>query len=134
MKRFTVTVLVATMLHSVACILIPPFEFAQTRAACFFFATISGLVGFPIIFALVLLPLRAGLRRFVPQATERTRAILAGMVLYALKASIILWRQLSGVPAQPFQHGYLAQWIFWSVFVIVITICFFWPLESKGLG
>jgi hypothetical protein len=36
--RFIITVLVATLLHAVACILLPPFEFAATRPACFFFA------------------------------------------------------------------------------------------------
>jgi len=90
MKRFIITVLVATVLHAIACILAPPFEFAPTRPACFFYATISGLVGFPIVLALVLLPLRAGLRRFVPQATQHAHAILAGMLLYTLRASIIL--------------------------------------------
>jgi hypothetical protein len=131
MKRFIITLLVATMLHAIACILAPPFEFAQTRAACFFYATVSGLIGFPIVFALVLLPLRAGLQRLIPHTTQRTQAILAGMLLYALRASLILCRQLSGVPTQPFQHGYLAQWIFWSLFVVVITISFFWPFEAR---
>jgi len=132
MKRFIITVLVATMLHAIGCILAPPFEFAHTRPACFFFAFIAGIVGFPIVFAVILLPLRAGLRRFMPHNTQRTHAIVAGIVLYALRAALILVRQLSGVPSQPFQHGYLAQWIFWSIFVIAITIAFFWPFSAQS--
>jgi hypothetical protein len=132
MKRFFITVLVATLLHAGACILAPPFEFAKTRPACFFYACISGLIGFPVVFALVLLPLREGLRRFIPKATPLGHTILAGAVLYALRAALILRRQLAGSPALPFQHGYLAQWIFWSVFVVTITISFFWPFGVEA--
>src|ERR1022692_2085445 len=111
MRRFIITVLIATTLHAIGCILAPPFEFGHSRAECFFFAFISGIVGFPILFATVLLPLRVGLRRFMPISSLRTRAVVAFIVLYAIRASIILARQLSGVPSLPFQHGYLAQWI-----------------------
>src|SRR2546422_7722615 len=101
MRRFIITVLIATMLHAIGCILAPPFEFGHTRAECFFYAFVSGVVGFPILFAVLLLPLRAGLRRFVPCSAPRTHAIIAGMVLYVLRAAIILARQLSGVPSLP---------------------------------
>lgn len=132
MKRFSITVLIATMLHAIACILAPPFEFGHSRAECFFFAFVSGIVGFPILFAAVLLPLRAGLRRFTPAGTPRIHAIMAFIVLYAIRAAIILTRQLSGVPALPFQHGYLARWIFWSAFVVAITATFFWPFGTQN--
>jgi hypothetical protein len=115
------------MLHAIACILAPPFEFGRTRAECFFYAFTSGVISFPILFAFLLLPLRAGLNRFMPHISPRAHAIVAGVVLYALRASIILARQLSGAPALPFQHGYLAQWIFWSLFVVAVTVAFFWP-------
>jgi hypothetical protein len=62
MIRFGVAVLVATVLHAVACILVPPFEFADTSPACFFFAFTSGLMAFPVLLAVVLLPLQRGLR------------------------------------------------------------------------
>jgi hypothetical protein len=131
MKRFIITVLIATMLHAIGCILAPPFEFGHSRSECFFFAFISGIVGFPILFVVLLLPLRAGLRRFMPARTPRLHAIMAFIVLYVIRAAIILTRQLSGVPSLPFQHGYLVQWIFWSVFVIAITIAFFWPFGAR---
>jgi hypothetical protein len=131
-KRFIITVLVATLLHSVACILIPPFEFGSTRLQCFFYASVSGLVAFPIVFAVLLLPLRAALRRFVPRGTPRTHAILAGITLFILRSALILIRQLSGAPALAFQHGYLSQWIFWSLFVMAITISFFWPFGTQA--
>src|SRR5881394_1323822 len=102
MRRFVITVLVETFLHAFSCILIPPFEFAPTRPACFFFAFTSGLMAFPVIFALLLLPLRAGLHRFMPNSAQRTQAIVAGLVLFALVAAMILPRQLAGVPVEPY--------------------------------
>lgn len=132
MKRFIVTVFIAIMLHAIGCILAPPFEFGHNRAECFFFAFVSGLIAFPVLFLVVLVPLRAGLRQFMPTSTPRVHAIVAFIVLYTIRASIILARQLSGVPSLPFQHGYLAQWIFWSVFVIAITIAFFWPFRENS--
>src|SRR5689334_7703363 len=68
-KRFVITVVAATVLHAVACILMPPFEFAPTRPACFFYAMVSGLMVFPVIFAVLLLPLGAALPRLAPRAT-----------------------------------------------------------------
>ena len=129
MKRFIITVLVATMLHAIGCILAPPFEFGHSRTECFFFAFVSGIMAFPVLFAATLLPLRAGLRRFMPSSTPQIHAIAAFIVLYTIRAAIILAHQLSGVPSLPFQHGYLAQWIFWSIFVGAITITFFWPFD-----
>ena len=131
MTRFVIAVLIATILHAIACILAPPFEFGHSRAECFFFAFVSGLMAFPILFAVLLLPLRAGLRRFMPASTSHTRAIAAFIVLLAVKAAFTLPRQLSGVPAPPYMHGYLANWIFWSVFIAVITVAFFWPFRAQ---
>ena len=87
--------------------------------------------GFPILFAVLLLPLRAGLRRLMPASTPHTRAIAAFIVLLAVHASFTLPRQLSGVPAPLYMHGYLANWIFWSVFIAVITLAFFWPFRAQ---
>lgn len=132
MKRFIITVFIAIMLHAIGCILAPPFEFGHNRAECFFYAFISGLIAFPILCAAVLVPLRAGLRRFLPTSTPRIHALIAFAILYAIRAAIILRRQLAGVPSLPFQHGYLAQWIFWSVFMIVTTFAFFWPFGTHS--
>lgn len=129
MTRFVITVLIATVLHAVACILIPPFEFAPTRPACFFFAFVSGLVSFPVVFAVLLLPLRAALRRFMPRNSQRTHAVVAGVVLFALVAAMILPRQLAGVPVKPFQHSYLCKWTFWLLLALGVTISFFWPFR-----
>jgi hypothetical protein len=127
MKRFVIAVLVATVLHAVACILVPPFEFAPTRPACFFYALVGGLTAFPIMFAVVLLPLRAGLRRFLPKITPRTHAIVAGLVLFMLVAAMILPRQLAGVPVKPHQHSYACKWTFWLVLAVAVDVSFFWP-------
>lgn len=132
MKRFVITVLVATLLHAVACILIPPFEFAPTRGACFFYAFVSGLMAFPIIFAVLLLPLRLGLRRFMPKSTQRSHAIVAGLALLLLVAAMILPRQLAGMPVMPHQHSYLHKWIAWLVFALAVDLSFFWPFGGRA--
>ena|SRR5436190_12275757 len=131
MRRFIITVLIATVLHAVACILVPPFEFAPTRLACFFWACRSGIVVFPIVFAVLLLPLRVALRWFLPMRSPRVHAVVAGFALLTVVAVRILSRQLSGVPAEPFEHGYLSQWIFWAFLVFVVTISFFWPFGTR---
>ena len=132
MKRFVITVLVATLLHAVACILIPPFEFAPTRPECFFYAFVSGLMAFPIIFAVLLLPLRLGLRRLMPKSTQRSHAIVAGLVLLVLVAVMILPRQLAGIPVMPHQHSYLHKWVFWLLFALAVDLSFFWPFGGRA--
>ena len=132
MRRFIITVLVATLFHAVACILVPPFEFAPTRPACFFWAVRSGLVAFPIVFAVLLLPLRMGLRHGLPQRTQQTHAIVAGIALFIVVAAWILWRQLSGVPSPPYEHGYLGQWLFWPLLVVAVVLSFFWPFGAPA--
>jgi len=132
MKRFVITVLVATFFHAIACILIPPFEFAPTRPACFFWAMRSSLVAFTIAFALLLLPLRIGLRRFLPRSTPQTQAVVAGVVLFIVVSARTLVRQLSGEPAAPYEHGYLCQWIFWPLLVVAVVISFFWPFGAPA--
>src|SRR5215468_8060469 len=131
MRRFIITVLIATVLHATACILVPPFEFAPTRPACFFWACRSGIVVFPIVFAVLLLPLRAGLRRFMPRNTAQTQAVVAAIVLCVVVAVWILARQLSGRPSPPYEHGYLSQWIFWPLFACAIAFSFFWRFDAR---
>ena len=131
MRRFIVTVLVATILHAIACILVPPFEFGQSRAECFFFAFVSGLMVFPILFAVLLLPLRAGMRRFMPASKPHTQVVVAFIVLLAVKVVLTLPGQLAGEPVKPHQHSYLANWIFWTVFIAVITVAFLWPFRTQ---
>ena len=132
MRRFIITVLVATVLHAVACIIAPPFEFGHNRTECFFFALGGGLMAFPIMFAVVLLPLRAGLRRFMPHRTQRTHAIAAALVFWSLATAWVVAHVLSGIPSLPFQHGYLCHWIFWSIFSFAVAISFFWPFGASN--
>jgi len=132
MTRFVITVLVATVLHAVACILIPPFEFAPTRPACFFYAFVSGLFAFPIVFAVFLLPLRAALRRFMPNSTPHAHAIVAGVVLFVPVVAMILPNQLAGIPVKPYQQSYLYKWLFWLVLALTVDISFFWPFGARN--
>ena len=124
--------LVATILHAVACILMPPFEFAPTRSACFFYAFVSGLFAFPIIFAVLLLPLRAGLRRVMPNSTQQTHAFVAGVVLFAVVAGMILPNQLAGIPVKPYQQSYLHKWVFWLLLALAVDVSFFWPFGARA--
>jgi hypothetical protein len=94
MLRLVITVLVGTVLHALACIIMPPFEFASTRLACFLWALRSGTAVCPVVFAVLLLPLRAGLRHFMPKRTQQTQAAVAALVLFVVGAAWILGRQL----------------------------------------
>ena len=134
MTRFVLTVLVATLLHAVACILMPPFEFGPSRVTGFFLALVSGLMMFPVMLAVVLLPLRGGLRRLMPRGTRRTHAVAAGLVLFAVVAATILPRQLAGIPVKPFQHSYLHKWAFWLLLALAVDISFFWPFGRPARG
>ena len=127
MRRFIITALIATVLHAVACIIAPPFEFGHNRAECFFFASVSGVLGFPAMFAVVLLPLRWGLRRLMSQGMQRAQAIVAGLVLLGLAAA---WGFTH--PTFPFQHGLYVHWLFWSIVAVAVTISFFWPFGARG--
>jgi len=89
---------------------------------------------FPVIFALLLLPLRAGLHRFMPNSTQRAHAIVAGLVLFALVAVWILPRQLAGVPVKPYQHSYLYKWVFWLLFALAVDLSYFWPFGTQRLN
>jgi hypothetical protein len=126
MRRFITTVLIATVLHAVACVIAPPFEFGHSRAQCFLFAFVSGLLGFPVMFAVVLLPLRWGLRRLMPQRMQHTQAIVAGLVLLGLATGWVFTH-----PTLPFQHGFYAHWLFWSNVAFAVTISFFWPFGIR---
>jgi hypothetical protein len=132
MIRFVITVVVATLLHAVACILLPPFEFAATRPACFFFAFTGGLMAFPVMLAAVLFPLRGGLRRFMPGGGQRGHAVVAGLVLVALVAAMILPRQLAGVPVKPYQQSYLYKWAFWLLLAVAVDVSYFWPFGLRA--
>src|SRR5688572_12172054 len=112
-RRFIITVLVATVLHAVACIIAPPFEFGRNRTECFFFALGGGLWGFSLIAALVLLPLQWGLRRLIPPHMRRTQAVLAGLVLLGLAAALVFTH-----PTLPHHHGFYVRWLAWSIFAI----------------
>ena len=126
MRRFIITVLIATVLHAVACIIAPPFEFGRNRTECFFFALVGGLTAFPILFAIVLLPLSWGLRRLMPPRMPRVQAIIAGLVLQGVVAAWVLRR-----PILPHQHGLYVYWLFWSILGLAVTVSFFWPFDTE---
>ena len=128
MRRFIVTVLIATVIHAVALIIAPPFEFGHNRAECFFFGFVAGLMGFPVMFAAVLLPLRWGLRRLLP-GMRRVQAIVAGLMLLGLATAWVFTH-----PTLPFQHGFYVHWLFWSTEAIAGTISFFWPFGTRVMS
>ena len=127
MRRFIIAVLVATVLHAVDCSIAPPFEFGHNRAECFFFAFGGGLFGFSLMFAIVLLPLQWGLRRWILHQMRRTRAILAGLVLLGLVSAWVFTH-----PTLPHHHGFYVRWLACSLLAIAAAISFFWPFGNGG--
>ena len=104
MRRFIITALIATVLHAVACIIAPPFEFDEQSVSfriCFWRAR------FPRLCLRWLLPLRWGCP-LMSQGMQRAQAIVAGSVLLGLAAA---WGFTH--PTFPFQHGLYVHWLFW---------------------
>jgi hypothetical protein len=83
------------------------------------------------MFAVLLLPLRAGLRRFMPNNTQQTHAFVAGLVLFVLVAGLILPGQLAGIPVKPYQQSYLHKWVFWLLLALAVDVSFFWPFARE---
>lgn len=125
MKRFIITVLIATVLHAVALIIAPPFEFGHSRTQNLISGIVSGLVGFPAMFTIVLLPLRWTLRRLMPRMLY-AKAVAAGSVLLCLATARVFTH-----PTFPFQHGFYCHWSFWSTVAIAVTVSFFWPFGTQ---
>ena len=130
-KRLVIAVLVATVVHAVACIIKRPFEFGDgSRFNTFIFAFVSGLVAFPVVLPVVLLPLAAGVRHFIPHAGERTHALVAAAVLLASVAELHIVPFFRQWEPPPHCHGFLTHWAFWSFFSVAVAISFFWPLAA----
>jgi hypothetical protein len=132
-KRVMIAVLVATVVHAVACIIKRPLEFGDgSRFDTFIFAFVSGLVAFPVVLPVVLLPLAAGVRHFIPSAGERTRALVAAAVLLASVAALHIAVFFRHWEPPPHGHGFWTHWAFWSVFSVAVAISFFWPHSAPG--
>jgi hypothetical protein len=128
-----VAVLVGTVVHAVACIIKRPFEFGNlSRIHTFCCAGISGLLSFPLVFAALLMPLRTGLNRFMPRASQRVHAIVAGLGLLGLVGIWIGVRYFSAVELPAYCHGYFWHSLFWVIFVIAVVASFFWPLAGES--
>jgi hypothetical protein len=79
-----------------------------------------------VIIPMVLFPMRAGLRAFMRQHTQRTHAIVVASVLLAVVAAFTL-----GLPAGSFTMGRLSFFGFWAIYFVTLTLSFFWPLASE---
>jgi hypothetical protein len=132
LKRLVLAVLAATVFHAVACIIKRPLEFGdRARLPTFLCAFVSGLISFPFVFAALLLPLRAGLRRYLPRSAQRTRGVVTLLVLLALVAVWIGVPFLHGRELPPYCHGYFWHSLFWFCFVILSVTTFYWPLSAQ---
>jgi len=130
MKRFIITVLVATMVHAVFLIVAPPYEFGNTHLQCFASAFISGIVVFPILGAVVLVPFRALVRRLMRRTSPRTQTVVVAVVVLGTIAVLNLVLALRDWTPEPHMHGRLGHLIFTLVFPLSVIISFFWPFES----
>jgi hypothetical protein len=101
-KRLIRSVVAGTVFHAVACIISRPLEFGDgSRLHTFFCAFASGLLTFPILFAALLLPLQAMLRRCLPQNAQWVHGIIAGTALLVVTGIWILASFFSGVTLPP---------------------------------
>jgi len=86
-----------------------------------------------VVLLSVIAPLILGvlLRRFMPDSTHYTHALVAGVVLFVLVAGMILPNQLAGIPVKPHQQSYLHKWVFWLVLALAVDLSFFWPFGAR---
>src|SRR6476469_932020 len=112
MKRFIITVLVATMVHAVFLIVAPPYEFGNTHLQCFASAFISGIVVFPILGAVVLVPFRALVRGLMRRTLPRTQTVVVAALVLSIIAVLNLLLALRHWTPDPHMHGRLGHLIF----------------------
>jgi cytochrome bd-type quinol oxidase subunit 2 len=133
MPRFFMTVLVGGLLHGVACIIKPPFEFGKDRPTEFFFATISGVLFTSFLVVALFLPLRAALRRSMPRRAPRIHAIMIAGVMVVVVTALTIGLVLAH---HTFPRGgnYQIWWTFWSIYVVACVLTFFWPRADRQDG
>jgi hypothetical protein len=90
------------------------------------FAPIVGSIFTAIAIVVLLLPLQAGLRTFVPQSTQRTQAIITACVLLALVSAFSLLLSPSSLP-----HARLSFRALWSIYIVALVGSFFWPCDGS---
>jgi hypothetical protein len=130
MKRFFITVLVATMVHAVFLVIAPPYEFGNTRLQCFASAFISGIVIFPILGAVVLVPFRAIVRRLMRRTSPRSQTVVVAAIVLSIIAVLNVVLALRNWTPEPHMHGRLGHLIFTLVFPLSVIISFFWPFGN----
>ena len=132
MQRFVITILVATLVHAIFLIVAPPYEFGHTRLQCFISAFISGITGFPVLGALILLPSRALVRRLMPQQSQKTQTVVvASVVLSGIAIWYFILVKRDWTPP-PHMHGLIGHCTFMFVFSLSVITCFFWPFGQDA--
>jgi hypothetical protein len=126
MLRFTITVVVGTLFYSAATVVNQILAPGDDNLAAFF-APIAGVIFSATAVTLLLLPLRAVLRRFLPGASQRSHALVTASVLIALVTGFTF-----ASPQSTFLTGRLSFWAIWAVYALSITISLFWPLAANG--
>jgi hypothetical protein len=122
MRRFFITVAVGALVYTAGSFITP-----QEDSLAIVFAPIAGSIFTAIVIAVLLLPLRAGLRAFMPQSTQRTYGIIAASVLLALVTAFSLVLSAESLP-----DGRLSFWALWAFYVVALAFSFFWPLATQS--
>jgi hypothetical protein len=90
---------------------------------------VSGFMFTSLFVVFFLLPLRAALRRIMPDA-QIARMMGAAVVFLVLATGSTLFLVLLH---HTFMHGYQAFWAFWAVYAVALSALFFWPTPYKSV-
>jgi hypothetical protein len=130
MVRFIITVVLGAVFYSAATAIDLVLAPGDDNLAILF-APIVGVIFTAIVVTLLLLPVRAVLRRFRPGASQRSHALVAAALLCALVTVFSLVGSRTTFPA-----GRLSFWALWTCYSLSVTASFCWPLaaQSKPAG
>ena len=122
MRRFFITVVAGALVYTAGSVITP-----QEDSLAVVFAPIVGSIFTAIAIAVLLLPLRAGLRAFIPQSTPWAHAIVAACVLLALVSASCLLLSPTSLP-----HGRLSFWALWAIYAVALVVSFFCPFAAHS--
>ncbi len=125
MLRFIITIVVGAMAYT-AMNVFDQIQNPSDDNLGAFFSPIAGGIFSVIVVVVFLLPLRAGLRHFLPGKTQRSHALIASIVLLALVTIITLMGSASTFPL-----GRMSFWVCWASYTLALIASLFWPLSAR---
>jgi hypothetical protein len=115
-------IVVVSFVFVLGCIFSP-----NEAGALVVFVPIGAVIFTTAVVTIVFLPLRAILYRCFPFLAQRTNAAVAAGFLVLIVTAL----SQTGTPSD-FLGSRLGFWAMWTVYVLALTVCLFWPLSKRS--